>query len=114
MDDDRLRVELRRGRDRAIVALAGECDLNGVPLLERELESSDAREADALVLDLTQLEFMDSTGLRTLLSAQSAAAERGQAFAITEGKEQVERLLRVTGVAEQLRIIASADEQLTL
>jgi anti-sigma B factor antagonist len=68
--------------------------------------------AAAVVLDLSKLEFMDSTGLRTLLGAQAGAAERNQTFAVTEGGEQVERLLRVTGVAEQMRIIASADEAL--
>jgi anti-anti-sigma factor len=112
MDDDRLHVELRHEHDRAVIVLQGEFDLVGVPLLERELEGANVHEAKAIVLDLAQLEFMDSTGLRTLLSAQAAASERGQAFAVTQGSEQVQRLLRVTGVAEQLRIVASADETL--
>ncbi|MHB1808970.1 MAG: STAS domain-containing protein, partial [Solirubrobacteraceae bacterium] len=96
MDDARLTIELRQESDRAILALEGEFDLGSVPLLERELESEQVRGAAAVVLDLSRLEFMDSTGLRTLLSAQASAAERRQAFAVTEGGEQVERLLRVT------------------
>lgn len=112
MDDDRLRIELRTASDRAILALHGEFDLDGVAVLERALSGDAVQGAKAVVLDLTELEFMDSTGLRTLLGAQAGAGEREQAFAVTQSGEQVSRLLGVTGVSEQLKIIASADADL--
>ena len=110
--DGRLQIELRNAPDRAILAFHGEFDLVGVPLLERELEREAVRSAAAVVLDLSELEFMDSTGLRSLLSAQAGAGERDQGFAVTQSSEQVSRLLSMTGVAAQLQIIASADAAL--
>ncbi|MHB1536933.1 MAG: STAS domain-containing protein [Solirubrobacteraceae bacterium] len=112
MEDDRLHVELRSTPDRAVLVLRGEFDLVGVPLLERELARDAVKDAAAIVLDLSELEFMDSTGLRTMLMAHADAAEREQAFAVTKSGEQVSRLLSVTGVAHQLEIIASADAAL--
>jgi anti-sigma B factor antagonist len=64
------------------------------------------------VLDLQDLEFIDSTGLRVLLTAHERSRERGQEFAITPGSQQVQRLLSITRVDEHLRVIASPDELL--
>jgi len=64
------------------------------------------------VLDLQQLTFLDSTGLRIILAARELCWRRGQEFAVTPGSPQVQRLLSVTGVGEHLRTIASAGEAL--
>ena len=63
-----------------------------------------------MVLDLQGLTFLDSTGLRIILSAREQCWRRGQEFAVTPGSQQVQRLLSVTGVGEHLRTLASADE----
>ncbi len=56
-----------------------------------------------------QLRFIDSTGLRSILITLEHCRARGQEFAITPGSAQVQRLLSVTGVAEHLPTIATAD-----
>ena len=61
------------------------------------------------MLDLEQLLFIDSTGLRVVLSARERCHERGQEFAVTRGSEQVQRLFSITGVSDHLRTITSAD-----
>ncbi|HLH14273.1 MAG TPA: STAS domain-containing protein, partial [Solirubrobacteraceae bacterium] len=63
-----------------------------------------------IVLDLQQLQFIDSTGLRSILTVLERCRQRGQEFAITPGSQQVQRLLRITGVAEHLPTISAADE----
>jgi anti-sigma B factor antagonist len=65
-----------------------------------------------VVLDLEGLQFVDSTGLRMILSAHERARERGQEFAITPGSPQVRRLLTITRVGEHLRVIDSPNELL--
>lgn len=90
----------------------GELDLASAPLLRSELENSEIAAAKIVVLDLQGLTFIDSTGLRVLLTAFERSRERGQEFAVTRGSQQVQRLLSITGVAEHLRIIASPDEML--
>ena len=79
-------------------------------LLQGALSDEDLKREPMIVLDLQQLEFIDSTGLRSILAALEACRGRGQEFAITPGSQQVQRLLRITGVAEHLPTITAAGE----
>ena len=110
--EDQLLIDVRREKDRVILALRGELDLANAALLQGELDGAEIAPAPIVVLDLQQLKFIDSTGLRVLLTAHERARERGQEFAVTRGSEQVQRLLGITGVNEHLRVIASPDEML--
>ena len=98
-------MEVGSERDRVVVRLSGELDLASAPQLERELEGAAIDEAQQVVFDLDELEFLDSTGLQVLLSTHRRATERGQQFAITRGSPQVQRLLDITRVAERLTIV---------
>ncbi len=109
---DQLLIDVRHDKGRAVVSLRGELDLASAPLLQSELDSSQIASASMLVLDLEELKFIDSTGLRVLLSAYEHARQSGQEFAVTQGSPQVQRLLSITGVGEHLRIIAPGDELL--
>ncbi|HTZ64138.1 MAG TPA: STAS domain-containing protein [Solirubrobacteraceae bacterium] len=109
---EHLRVELRRESDRVVMALSGELDLASAPLFQRQLDRAEIHSAPMLVLDLEDLEFIDSTGLRIVLSARAGARERGQEFAVTPGSQQVQRLLNMTRVSEHLRIIEPPGEML--
>ncbi len=108
-EQDHFRIELRNAPDRVVLCLHGELDLASAPLLQQEIESAGA-DAGMIVLDLKELQFIDSTGLRIVLAANERSQERGQEFALTRGSQQVQRLLSITGVGEHLRIIASPDE----
>jgi anti-sigma B factor antagonist len=109
---DQLLIDVRHEKDRVVIALRGELDLASAPLLQSEIESSEIVTAKMVVLDLGELKFIDSTGLRVLLSAHECSRERGQEFAVTQGSPQVQRLLSITGVGGHFRIIASPDEML--
>jgi len=108
---DHLRIDVSHEADRVIVSLDGELDMANAPLLESSIQSADVT-AKAIVLDLQHLQFIDSTGLRILLAAQERCQEQGQQFAITQGSEQVQRLLSITGVSAHLRTLATPDELL--
>jgi anti-anti-sigma factor len=97
---------VRHEGDRAILSLAGELDMASTETLQRALADADLQRQAMVVLDLQQLEFIDSTGLRSILAALEQCRERNQEFAITPGSQQVQRLLRITGVAEHLPTIA--------
>jgi anti-anti-sigma factor len=79
-------------------------------VFERVLEDPDVASAPMLVLDLDELKFVDSTGLRVILLANEASRGRGQEFAITPGSPQVQRLLSITSVAEHMQVLASPDD----
>ena len=65
-----------------------------------------------VIVDLRGLEFMDSTGLSTLVKAHQRADEAGQRFVLTRGPQQVQRLLSLTGVAERLELADTPEELL--
>jgi anti-anti-sigma factor len=110
--DRHLRIEARKEHDRVVLGLHGELDLVGAPMLQSEIDSETVAAAPLIVLDLEDLEFIDSSGLRVILSAHERARERGQAFALTRGSHQVQRLLSIAGVSGHLQIIGSPDELL--
>ena len=106
---DQLRIDVRRETDRVVLSLIGELDMATAEMLQQAIEG--AQESEPLVvLDLQQLQFIDSTGLRCVLAGLELCRERGQELAITPGSQQVQRLLSVTGVAAHLRTIAAGDE----
>ena|ERR1700677_1321182 len=107
-----LRIESRTEQGRIVVRLGGELDMASAPLLQSALEEAEKEASATLVLDLNELRFMDSTGLRIILWAAERCRNVGQQFALTPGASQVQRLLAVSGVGERVRIIATPDEML--
>ena len=93
----------------AVVALTGELDVAGSGLLEHELERLVAdHDPRAVVLDLSRLDFMDSTGLRLVVLASQRAEEEGRRFALVRGPEDVHRVFEITRMTDRLRFLDSA------
>src|SRR5439155_26249997 len=99
---EHLSVDLRHEADMVVVRLDGELDLASAPLLESEMERPAVGAAARVVLDLRELQFIDSTGLRTIFIAQARSREREHEFAVTRGPAHVQRLLSLTLLAEHL------------
>ena len=89
------------------VALQGELDVGSALLFDEELRriEEDEESADTLVLDLRPLKFMDSTGLRLILSAHSRARRSGRRLRIIPGGDAIRRIFRLTGVWKRLDIV---------
>jgi anti-anti-sigma factor len=96
-----------------IVAASGELDLRTSPELEEHLDRVFSTDAQLVILDLREIEFMDSTGLRVLLTAHQRAHDTGKRFGLVRGAEQVERVLRLTGVRELLTVVDAPEELMT-
>ena len=109
---EHLRVDVHQGEDRVVLGLHGELDLLGAPMLEEEIAKAEADAPTTMVLDLRDLQFVDSAGLRVILAAHERARREGKEFALTQGSEQVQRLFTIAGVSEHLRIIGSPDDLL--
>jgi anti-anti-sigma factor len=95
-----------------VLAVSGELDLRTSPELEERLARVWATGTELVILDLRQIEFMDSTGLRVLLSAHQRAQETGRRFALVRGADQVERVLTLTGVRDLLAVVDAPEELL--
>jgi anti-sigma B factor antagonist len=99
---DPFRCETGRAGDTRWVRPVGELDLDTEPQLEEALAALREQGARRLVLDLRKLTFMDSTGLRLVIRWDSAGKEQGFDFAIVPGPDVVQRVIRLTGMEDQL------------
>ncbi len=82
--------------DAVVLTLRGELDLTSAPAFARELKTAESGNPRQLVIDLSGLEFMDSTGLRALLLARERAQSDGYQLALRRGPRQVQRVLELT------------------
>lgn len=89
----------RSDGDRTVLALAGEIDLYTAPRLQTELTAALAGTDPArLVIDMSAVEFCDSTGMNVLLAAHRLACERGGELALAAPRAGVRKILEVTGL----------------
>ncbi len=86
-----------------MLALHGELDLASRGLLEGELLRPRSTGGTQLVVDLSQLDFIDGAGLHTLLDAHERFRSLGQEFSLIRGPRAVQRLLELTGTDQIFR-----------
>jgi anti-sigma B factor antagonist len=100
-----LRVNTEQA-DRTIrLTVEGELDIASAARLEEALAEAEKGEPELIVLDLRGLQFMDSTGLRTILSADSRAREAGRRLVVVQGDENVKRVFEVTRLYDRVEIV---------
>jgi anti-anti-sigma factor len=87
--------------DQLVVTLSGECDLSVQPELAEALEDAVDR-SRSVVVDLTALTFLDSSGIHELVTAQHAAHERDGHLSVRNATGMVATVLELTGVGKLL------------
>lgn len=92
------------GGERAL-ELFGELDLATAATLEGELQAAEASGAHTVVLDLSGLTFMDSTGLRTILVAERRLTGAGRRLCLVRGPRAVDRVFTLTGADRRLQFL---------
>jgi anti-sigma B factor antagonist len=84
------------------VAVSGELDVATAPLLVERLTEAEAGAERLIVLDLTDVVFMDSTGLHVILQAHRRSQQNGNRLRLTKGSDQVQRLFDLAGALDRL------------
>jgi len=87
------------------VKLAGELDISSAGELEGELKRIEGRNPEAVVLDLSEVRFMDSTGLRVIVTADDRARKGGWRLSVVPGPEAVQRVFRITRLEERIDFV---------
>jgi anti-anti-sigma factor len=80
--------------------LTGELDLASEEAVTAEIMRELAKSPAVLILDLEGLEFIDSTGLRVLLTARNKASENGTRMLLTAPPAPVQRVFEIANVSE--------------
>jgi anti-anti-sigma factor len=95
-----------------VVRLVGEVDMSHEEELRGELSSAVESDARGIVVDLTECEFIDSTGVRTLLlSREAQQPEDGSVkLAVAAASEQILRILTVMGIDQAIPIRPTVEE----
>ncbi len=115
MSQDSLSIDVTAARDGHIqlFALGGSLDIATSPTLRAALMEAADRDKHEIVVDLTHLEFLDSTGLGALIGAHKRAAEHGGSVRLVAQEGQILRLLRITGLLDVFAVYPSIDAALS-
>ena len=98
----------------AVVTARGELDIAGTVALEEAVgRVGDEPDLVGVVVDLSRLEFLDSSGLRALVLAGRRVAADGRRFALVPGGEPVQRVFEITRMSERLTWVASPEDLLS-
>lgn len=100
---ERLVIRRERAPDALVLALYGSLDLTSSPRLHDELIDAEAAGETRLVVDLSGLEFMDSTGLHVLLDANERSARNGHRLSLHRGQQPVHRIFELTNATTLFR-----------
>lgn len=102
-------AETRSEADETIVlAFIGVLDLETVEAAEAAFADAEGRQPKRVVVDLSGVEFIDSTGLRLIVSADSRTRRNGLMLQIVKGPDRVHRVFRMTLMNERLAFIDRA------
>jgi anti-sigma B factor antagonist len=95
-----------------VVQVTGELDLHLEPELREELNRALAAGFTHLVVDLTDVNFLDSSALGRLVEAAKRLAERGGGIVLAAPDRQIRRLLEITALDRIFLIAPSLDDAL--
>jgi anti-anti-sigma factor len=105
-----LEVTLERAKGGLVVRVGGELDLASGDKLERELIKAEKKAPELLVIDMRELSFIDSSGLRLLLVAAQRARDEKRRLVVVQGSPEVNRILEITGADQQLELVSEPPE----
>ncbi len=99
---NRLKLECSVDTVAVVLRVHGEIDLETTPAFDAEILRIIEAQPERVLIDLSGVEFIDSTGLSALIRADQGAAANGQQLSLRGGSSQVRRLFELTGLLDRL------------
>lgn len=104
-------VRLEREERVALAVLSGEIDMSNATAVRHEIAAFVTPDDDAVVIDLSELEFIDSAGLHSLVELGNLLSERRQLLFLSAASgSHVERALEIVGMRNSVPVHPSRDE----
>ncbi len=98
-----VRSECRDGSH--VIALSGELDIDGVDRVTVQLRNAEKSDAREIVLDLSALEFIDSSGIQLVIAADARSRADDRRLRLIRGPDRVQRVFDMCGVADGLPFV---------
>jgi anti-sigma B factor antagonist len=106
---DQITIVGRRLKHGIVLLVSGEIDLATAPTVERELMRAEESH-DLVAIDLTNVSFMDSTGLHAIVDCDLRLRGRGGRLVVVQGSPQIARLFELTGLNDHLHLVRNQTE----
>lgn len=97
-------LSINTSEDAARVLVEGEVDVSNADELRDAVDSALALDAPEVTVDLSQVPYIDSTGIGVLVGAAHRAADAGKKLVVASPQKNVARVLGLLGVADDLNI----------
>jgi anti-sigma B factor antagonist len=105
-----LTVQSSQVGDVAIVSVAGDLDVHSAPVLQAEVAPLSRREGGRLVVDLSGVEFIDSTGLGVLVGTLKHVREAAGSLDVVVSAPRVRKVFTLTGLDVVIPLHGTLDE----
>jgi anti-sigma B factor antagonist len=103
--DGTLVVRTAQRGDTRVISLCGELDLANAGTAEAELKASLESDGAQIVIDMQELEFIDSTGIALLVAALRHNDPEARVRFVLSSSPAVSRVLELTGLSERLPLV---------
>ena len=99
-------------RELALVSVSGELDLHTAGCLQARIEEADTVGAGTVLVDLSEISFIDSSALEVLVRESKRLESRGHSLVLVTNDPRTRRILEVTGLDRVLRANATPQDAL--
>ena len=104
-DDGRLWALRSWESDRLVLVLHGDLDMSTLPTAQDEVTAAESQSPPVLVLDLSHLGYVDSSGVRLVLLAQHVAETASRRLAVRLGNGAARHVFDMLGITERLEVL---------
>jgi len=109
-DSDHVHVNIERVNDSIIVCPMGEIDLGRSPSLRQQLTQAMSESYDRLVIDLSEVPYMDSSGVATLVEAMQQSRRSGSKLVLCGLQDKVRSIFEIARLDTVFTIVDNCDE----
>jgi anti-sigma B factor antagonist len=99
------KINIKGMEQATLVSLKGEVDIYSIGKFRESIEERIKTQAPEIILDCTELSYMDSTGMGALIELRNKAKEMGQKLIMMNPRPNIKKLLNITGVDKIIEII---------
>ena len=108
-----LKVSTRQQGDKSILSATGEVDVFTAPTLDEAISAELAEQRSRLVVDLSGVSFLDSTGLGVLVKGLKGARDAGGSLDLVVTSDRIRRIFDITGLDASMHIFDTVADALT-